>query len=454
MVSVAYGQDLDWGRAYGLSNPFNSSSPPLTTSHVVKIASISKTFTDAMMLQLRDKGVVGLDDSVAKHLPGFSVKSPYSSNPTITLRQLASHTSGLPREVPCDWFKYSICTEKEILANLTNTYVLYPPYYRAHYSNLGIALLGRTLEKAAGVPYERYVEQNILQPLGMTRSGFTYSNIANYMAVGATSLPNGTLTPAPIEYLGWATPCGGMYASAQDMAKYIHFIFRQNATAGPNQPLSSDSVSEFLTTVSLSRDGASAFGIPWEFAYDNISKVYIRSKAGELLGFRSQVAVVPEIQLGIFIAASTDSLPDETSTAYTYPALTKILIPAFLRALDRARPAPPFPPNWKAFVGLYRISDGIFNSIDFQVFGNQTRLWGSYVSGTWTGDYVVFTEQIDNTTFRINLVDGDQLSCRWLDDGEDQEFIYFTLDSTGSTPIRLILMGQAYNFVSRTCPSC
>jgi len=312
-------------------------------------------------------------------------------------------------------------------------------------------LLGRALEKAVGVRFEQYVEDNILRPLDMTRSSFNFANVANFVAVGVTGLPNGTQVRAPIEDLGWASPCGGMFASAQDIAKYISFLFRQNATPGPNQPLDGHSVLEFLSPAILSRDGASAFGTPWEFAYDSTSKIYIRSKAGELLGYRSQVAVVPEIKLGIFIAGTSNYLPgDDTSTAYTFPSLANILIPAFLSALDKVQPPLPFPSNWKSFVGLYRLSDGIFNSIDFQVYSNGTKLLGSYLVGSAAVDGVVFTQQIDPTTFRINLIDGQDLSCRWLDDGEDQEFIYFILDSTGQFSTQLVLMGQTFQSVPKS----
>jgi CubicO group peptidase (beta-lactamase class C family) len=77
----------------------------------VRVASISKVFTDLMMMQLRDKGVLNLDDPVTKYIPNFRVKVPYNTKRPITLRELASHTSGLQREVPCPYPDFSKCTE-------------------------------------------------------------------------------------------------------------------------------------------------------------------------------------------------------------------------------------------------------------------------------------------------------------------------------------------------------
>eukprot|EP01113_Clastostelium_recurvatum_P024136 TRINITY_DN2880_c0_g1_i1.p1 TRINITY_DN2880_c0_g1~~TRINITY_DN2880_c0_g1_i1.p1 ORF type:complete len:521 (-),score=101.55 TRINITY_DN2880_c0_g1_i1:14-1576(-) len=422
MVTVVYDQETVWRKGYGLVNPFDKSSSTLSPSNVVKIASITKTFTSLMTYQLRDNGKVSLDDPVSKYLPLFSVKETEPTSRPITLHQLASHTSGLPREVPCDWFLS--CTEDQILRNLSTMYVIHPPNTRPHYSNLGIALLGRATEKVTGGTYENYVETNILPALGMKMSGYNYTILGNYMAVGVTELANGTTVPAPPETLGWEAPAGGLLASADDMAKYISFTFRFAEKPGPSQPIDGHTVLEWLSPAILTRDGLAAFGNPWEYSYDQNNTIYIRSKAGELTGFRSQVAIVPEIKLGIFISVTTDSLPnDPSSTAYTFPAMSSILIPALFDALEPLQPQNPLPPNWKAFIGLYKLSATVFNSGEFQVYlaKDSSYLMASYVFENEGFSHVNITKQIDPTTFLINLVDGlEDLSCRWLDDGEDQ----------------------------------
>lgn len=79
------------------------------------------------------------------------------------------------------------CSEDEILAALSQQYVLMPQYYRPHYSNLGIALLGRALEKVAGQRYEDYMKQKILDPMGMNASGFKYDDYTKkHLGVGVT----------------------------------------------------------------------------------------------------------------------------------------------------------------------------------------------------------------------------------------------------------------------------
>lgn len=166
-----------------------------------------------MMYQLRDKGIVSLDDYVDQYMPNFTVKSTFPSNRRITLRQLASHTSGLQREMPCYNANPYSCTEEEILANLAESYLLYRPNSMPHYSNLGVSILGRTLEKAVGVQYEDYVIGNICKPLSMNATFSLSQQQRALLAIGSTQLANGTVVPAPIVDDGWPAPSGGLLAT-------------------------------------------------------------------------------------------------------------------------------------------------------------------------------------------------------------------------------------------------
>ena len=100
IVTVVYDQTQLWTSGYGKANYFNDSSRAPNGDDLLRVASNSKVFTDLFMYYLRDKGILNLDDPVSKYLTNFTILSPYKTTRPITLRQLASHTSGLPREVP------------------------------------------------------------------------------------------------------------------------------------------------------------------------------------------------------------------------------------------------------------------------------------------------------------------------------------------------------------------
>jgi hypothetical protein len=117
------------------------------------------------------------------------------------------------------------------------------------------------------------------------------------------------------------------------------------------------------------------------------------------------VAIVPEIKLGIFITSTNggklscklipviltfvcwkmSDADDSTESIFTQPAMKNYLLPAFLAVLWREQETPPLPANYKTFTGLYRLSDSIFNTIDWQVFEDHGVLYASYV----VGDYYV-----------------------------------------------------------------
>jgi len=166
---VVYDQDILWTKGYGRRNPFNVSDPsPPDADSVVRIASITKVFTDLMLLMLRDAGLVKLDSGISAFFPKFSVIDPYETNHQITLKQLGSHTSGLQREIPCTFDEFpQMCTEDVVLYRLATRRMIAPQNTKPHYSNLGLALLGRALEKASATVYEDFVQRHIINPLGM-----------------------------------------------------------------------------------------------------------------------------------------------------------------------------------------------------------------------------------------------------------------------------------------------
>ena len=95
-LGVIYDQELIWSKGFGYADL--ASQKPADSTTVYRIASITKLFTATAILQLRDEGKLQLDDPVAHHLPWFTVQNSFTDAPEITIRQLLTHTSGLPRE--------------------------------------------------------------------------------------------------------------------------------------------------------------------------------------------------------------------------------------------------------------------------------------------------------------------------------------------------------------------
>lgn len=375
-----------------------------------------QTFTSMLAYVYRDAGVVDLDDDVRKHVPDFGILHPYSTQNVTTMRQLASHTSGLPRDLgyPCG-FDPS-CSDADVYAMLRKTYRVLPQFSRFHYSNVGFGLLGRALEMAAG-PQQRYedlVAERLLQPLGMNATFDVSPATLSRMAVGR----NSDGTRATVSALGWEAPAGGLLASADDMTQWLKFHFRSDAPASKDQPVDGSTVTEALASQTVLRDGSSAVGLPWEYKYSG--GFWTKSKQGELPGFRSSVTLISELKLGIFVSALQSDVSEDT--VWAIPAID-LLSPAVLEILNERQPTYTLPEHYKQFVGSYHFNSSIFVGPS------------GVLEGIIFGQHLNFTEVMDTSVnppvpigigLRAEPIGpGSNPGCRWLDDGSDLEIIYF-----------------------------
>jgi CubicO group peptidase (beta-lactamase class C family) len=161
----------------------------MTPDTIINIASISKTVTNAAVLQLRDQGLLALDDDVSKYLP-FSVRHPAYPEAEITVHQLLTHTSGI-QDGAAYGASYACGDPTVGLAAWVRGYLeAGGPYYDADqnfsatapgvaysYSNVGYGLLGYLVETVSGVPFADYIQSNVFEPLGMLESGWYLSNV-------------------------------------------------------------------------------------------------------------------------------------------------------------------------------------------------------------------------------------------------------------------------------------
>lgn len=194
-----------------------------------EIGSITKVFTALLLADMTAKGEVRLDDPVAKYLPAGALAD--HGNRPITLRDLASHYSGLPRLPANLSFKdmgdpYADYDEASLLAFLNNWKPDRAPGAMFEYSNFGAGLLGHALGRAGGKPYTQLVEQRILKPLGMTATRF-----ANGPGEAA---PHGDKDePVKPWNLASLVAAGGLRSTAGDMAKFANALIAPPASLKP-----------------------------------------------------------------------------------------------------------------------------------------------------------------------------------------------------------------------------
>jgi CubicO group peptidase (beta-lactamase class C family) len=194
-----------------------------------EIGSITKVFTALLLADMAAKGEVKLDDPVAKYLPAGALAD--HGNRPITLRDLASHYSGLPRLPANLSFKdmadpYADYDEPSLLAFLKSWKPDRVPGAMFEYSNFGAGLLGYALGRAGGKPYPQLVEDRILKPLKMTATRF---------AIGpGEAVPHGD-KDAPVKPWNLASlvAAGGLRSTAGDMAKFANALIAPPASLKP-----------------------------------------------------------------------------------------------------------------------------------------------------------------------------------------------------------------------------
>src|SRR5262245_31043893 len=251
---IVYDQDVLLASGFGYADL--EKQIPADPQTVYRLASVTKSFTALMLMQLRDEGKLHLDDPIEKYLPEFKIKSRFPDARPATFRQVAAHYSGLPREAPM-LHEYQYTDEcpsvEDQLKSLSVSEMLLPAMTVYSYSNLGYDIMGLALSRVAKQPYDQYVAAQILKPLGMNLSGFALTEqMKKHFAVGYKPAgPDGTHEKSANPKVGMAT--GMLYSNVNDLANFLSLFFRQGPRGG-KQVLGSSSLLEMLIPVAVSTD--------------------------------------------------------------------------------------------------------------------------------------------------------------------------------------------------------
>jgi serine-type D-Ala-D-Ala carboxypeptidase/endopeptidase len=220
LVAATIGPDGTHVVGYGRFSAADARTPDGDT--VFEIGSVTKVFTSLLLADMVQKGEVKLDDPVAKYLPA-TVKVPERNGKKITLVDLATQTSGLPR-MPDNFHPkdpsnpYADYTSAQMFDFLSRYQLTRDPGEKYEYSNLGAGLLGYALAQRAGKDYETVVRERIFKPLKMDSTSITLSPaLQSRLAPGH----DGLLKPAANWDIATLTCAGAIRSTANDMLKFL-----------------------------------------------------------------------------------------------------------------------------------------------------------------------------------------------------------------------------------------
>jgi CubicO group peptidase (beta-lactamase class C family) len=311
-AGVVLGGELGWAAGAGFADlGAQVASDPGT---LYRIASITKTFTGTAVMQLRDAGRLDLDDPAVTYLPELrGAVSPFAAIEAVTIRRMLSHESGLATEPPgTDWSVPAYQGDPQLtLARPGGIVLMLPPNVQHKYSDLAYQLLGEIVTRVSAIPYPRYVRDLILDPLGMSATGFEpLGGPPRRRAAGYSRRPfSDELDLEPAFPPVWAE--GGLWSSVQDLARWISFQLRAYTGPAAGSPvLAAASLREMHKPRYLADDDwTSAWGISWN-AERRDDVTWIRHSGG-LPGFTTSVCFDPRQQVGAIVLHNGPSFTAE-----------------------------------------------------------------------------------------------------------------------------------------------
>lgn len=303
--------------AFGIINL--KANTAATPNSIFRIASMTKSFTAMAVLKLRDEGKLNLNDPVSMYIPDMS-KITYltEDSPDITIQNLLTMTAGFPEDNP--WGDRQLADSEEELLNLIRDDISFSnaPSKEFEYSNLGYGMLGVIVNKVSGKPYQEYITENILKPLGMKNTYWEYTEVpADLLALGYR-WEDEQWKEEPILHDGIFGAMGGLITSIEDFSKYVNLHLsawppRNGEDSGPIKRSSLREMHkpwQFRGLIPDARlpDGtlcpATAgygYGLGWRKDCMGTERV---SHSGGLPGFGSEYRFYPEYGVGIISFAN------------------------------------------------------------------------------------------------------------------------------------------------------
>lgn len=307
-AALVHDQQLLWSGASGYADV--EQREPARADTIYGICSISKLFTGIAVMQLRDQGKVKLDDPVSKLLPWFNIELAHDGSPEITLEGMLTHSSGLPRESESPYWMgpdFPFPTQSEIREKLGTQATLYPSSLYYQYSNLGLTLAGEIVEEHSGQPYEAFIRDHVLTPMGLvdTDTGFPTDAREPRIATGY-SFPgrDGKILTVPRYDARGITPAAGFASTALDLAKFASWQFR--VRAGSRDPvLSSNTLKEMQRVHWMDWDWDTSWGLA--FGIYRKDDRTLTGHGGSCPGFNTRIYIDPLSLTGAVVMANRNN---------------------------------------------------------------------------------------------------------------------------------------------------
>jgi CubicO group peptidase (beta-lactamase class C family) len=299
-----------------------------------RIASMTKSFTAAAALILRDEGSLDLDAPIARYAQEFAgLKGPTTDSPAITMGHLLSMQSGLATDDPWGDRHLDISDAELDAAVRAGPLFACATGTAFEYSNLGYALIGRVMHRASGMRPQAFITERLLKPLAMTHTVWEAKDAppGADIVIGLRA-DNGTPEPTPLD--GGLAPMGGLWSSVADLGKWVDFLAdawppRDGADPAPLSRASRREMQRIETAIepfdSRSADGTvwhfnGGYGLGLQIGHDrDLGEVVEHS--GGLPGYGSNMRWVKNTRVGLIALGNSTYAPMRFATRRALAAL-------------------------------------------------------------------------------------------------------------------------------------
>jgi CubicO group peptidase (beta-lactamase class C family) len=311
-VALVVDDDIVWSAGFGVQDVQTGAA--VTPASVFGIGSITKPITALAILRLRDEGMLALDATAATHLPELAgVALPRGDLRGPTIRELLTHTSGMPR---LGDFSYSTPphepSQAEILGSLSD-YALWHPPGEHMYSNLGYHLLGLVVERVSGEPMREHISRTILAPIGIERAWWDHADVPESVRTTPYALEHGEVAAKPSWRHGAGAGAGALLLDIEGLATLARFELAAYAADPPSAPVSAATVREshvaVLSGLSAEADGgkltaqATGYGMGWSVHYECTGERVV-SHGGGTEGYASSIQMLPDHGVAIVLLSN------------------------------------------------------------------------------------------------------------------------------------------------------
>ncbi len=294
-IGLVIGGDLLFKKSYGYADV--ESRTPATADTIYSICSVSKVFTAAAALQLRDANELSLDQEISELIPWYRKRDTFPAGGPVTVHGLLSHSSGLPDDLKGTyWSDQRFPSRDEVEELLNEATALFPASTREEYSNVGYEMAGFVVEETAGRSFADYIRSEFLEPLGMDDTTLDIPvgdpKLATGYSGGGRSNQRDEIAPYQIKSL---TAAAGMASTVNDLLKFVTWQFRVLAS-GETEILSPSTLREMMTVQWFNPGQTAHRG--YGYSVVDLGGQTIAGKDGGCPGYVSLVILDPQTQLG------------------------------------------------------------------------------------------------------------------------------------------------------------